>query len=315
MNTRLTKDIVAYYIDEKTGEVIDGENCILISKENFEKQTVKDKNKADFIASLNRKKQSNLANNNENFVFYLFREYKKFDDLKPQDAIRLMYLATYLEYDTNYLQRENEYLTKKDIANIMKLNRATFKTFYNSIIEKNYLIKCNEGYKLSEKHFHKGTIETDYLIDKRFIRVYINAFRKLYNSVKTTDHVYLGYIIDMIPYINMQWNIICHNPLEQDKNEIVPMTFGEFCNELNYDKSHLNRLLNVYKRIKFEWRGKQQLFAAFIYEKNKEDMKIFINPNIFYAGENFDKIEFWGIFFNNKDNSDVQKPQNKKEIK
>ena len=77
-----------------------------------------------------------------------------------------------------------------------------------------------------------------------------------------------------------------------------------------YAKKNLYRLLKVYDRINFEWNGKHQLFAAFVYNKHKEDMKIFINPYIFYAGDNFDKIKFLGIFFKNKDEKEKEIKQN-----
>lgn len=288
--------------DKETGELIDNDEFVVVTKTDFENQALKDKRKAQYLQAQKRKSISNYAHDNENFVFYLFSKYKVLDNLKPQNAIRLMYLATYMEYDTNCLQDDDlRKLKKEDISEIMGLGKTAFSSFYKEVTQKKYLIACDDGrYKLNPKFFHKGQMNIKPLVNERFTRVYINAMRKLYTSVDPKDHVYLGYILDMVPYINMQWNVVCHNPLEQNEDDIIPMTFGEFCDEIGYDKKNLYRLLKVYDRIKFEWNGKHQLFAAFIYDKNKENMKIFINPHIFYAGENFDKIKCLGIFFKNE---------------
>ena len=303
--TNKGKNVTWIVADNDTGEVLEMQDGVFYSNEVLAEMAKNEEKRRTYLEEHKRKQASRLANDNESFIFYLFREYKKFDDLKPQDAIRLVYLATYIDYDNNYLMIHNRKMTKQDLFVAIGISRPSFTDLFKTLIAKGYLIE-DDGYKLNKKYFHKGAMSIDNPVDKRFIRVYINALRTVYESSKIADHVYLGYIFDMIPYINIQWNILCHNPLEPDRDKVIPMTFGEFCDEIGYDRSHLNRLLAVYRRIKFYWRDKEQLFAAFIYEKNKEDMRIVINPNIFYAGSNFDKVEGFGTFFNEKKKPDIK---------
>ena len=96
----------------------------------------------------------------------------------------------------------------------------------------------------------------------------------------------------MMPYVNVQWNTVCHNPLEM----IEPMTLGEFCDVIGYDRTHAQRLLDNYRKITFNWKGKQQYFCTFFYEKDIRDMRIVCNPNLFYIGKHIEKVESYGEF-------------------
>ena len=70
-----------------------------------------------------------------------------------------------------------------------------------------------------------------------------------------SKHTNLGYIFKLIPYVNCEYNIICHNPLEKDLDLIEPMTVGEFCEAIGYDKTNASRLIKIYNEIIFEVDG------------------------------------------------------------
>ena len=79
-----------------------------------------------------------------------------------------------------------------------------------------------------------------------------------------------------------------------------PFTAGEFCELIGYDKSQFARLNKVYKDIKFEYKDTQQMFLAYVTTPAFDDPRIFINPNIFYAGNDFQKVEILKIMFSHK---------------
>ena len=89
--------------------------------------------------------------------------------------------------------------------------------------------------------------------------------RALYEATPHRLHQYLGYIFLMMPYVNVQWNIVCHNPLEDHLEVIEPMTLGEFCDAIGYERDNAQRLLDNYRKITFNWKGKQQYFCTFFY--------------------------------------------------
>jgi hypothetical protein len=238
-----------------------------------------------------------------NFIFHIFKDTDNFKELKPQTAARLMYLSTYLGYKDNQLMiTERKPMVKKDLKEVMQLKRSTFNGFYKEIIDGGYLLPIEGGLYLSTKHFDRGKLSKLLSPNKnyRFTKVFIEATRKLYLSTEQNMHNCLGYIFKLIPYVNLQWNILCHNPLEQDKKHIEPMTVGELCNKIGYDVSKAGRLLQTFSKVLFEWNGEQQKFCSFVYENEKTNMRIFVNPNIFYAGSNWKEVSFLGIFFDDE---------------
>lgn len=239
----------------------------------------------------------------EQFVMYLFNIHKSMTDLSPQTAIRLVYLSTFLEYDGKFLKSNGKYITREKMQNLMVLKPATFKRFLAEVVSTGYLIKEKKLYKLNTDHFYRGELSIDSSDKKqRYVRVYINNLRKLYLSVSQNKHVYLGYIFQLIPYINREWNVICYNPEETDEDAIIPMSVGDFCELVGYDRTNAARFMREYRDIKFDWNGYNQSFLGYFYnyEDDKADMRFFANPNIFFAGNDYNRVKILKIAFTQK---------------
>jgi len=282
-----TKDLVVF--NKNTGEIIDGITILTPEDKLLQRQMI----------NLKKQKEINwISSGEENFIFYLFN--KHFDDLSSQSIVRLIYIATYIDYSNNILCYDNKVLlTKKDIKKLMLLSDSVFKRWFNEMINKKYIIQKENNFYITDKYFRKGQLNknlSDYK-NSKYTRIYINAVRKLYLTTKSTSHSVLGYIFQLIPFVNLQWNIVCNNPLEPDKDLINPLTIGEFCDIIGYDKKNAKRLIKIIASIKFEWKNKIQRFCSYIYDSDITNMMIFINPNIFYSGDNFSEVEVLGVFF------------------
>ena len=237
----------------------------------------------------------------DGFIMFIFGEKcEKYDlsDLKPQTATRLIYLATWLNYNDNCLKIGNNAMTREQLQSLMLLEDSTFKRFLKEITEKGYLIKSGSQYCLNEANFKKGEFKADApLTEKRFVRVSISYVRKLYEQTPQSLHKHLGYVFKMIPYVNIKYNIICHNPLEEDESSIIPMTIGEFCDAIGYDKNQVSRLINIYDNITFEADGQRYVFCGYRWAPKKANMRIYVNPLIFYAGNDFSRVEILKVLF------------------
>ena len=101
----------------------------------------------------------------------------------------------------------------------------------------------------------------------------------------------------MLPFINLEYNVLCKNPIEKDLDKIELLSLAEFCNIISYNISQLNRLLNIYKNIKFNVNGKQENFCAFTYDGlDRRKSRIFVNPHILYNGTNYSQVKVLGAF-------------------
>ena len=163
-----------------------------------------------------------------------------------------MYLATYLSYDGVHSER-------KRMAELLGLKRKTFDRFFSEVTDAGMLIKTDDGYTMDRNYFVRGKVE--YPLYQSLYQVYACLIR----SHSPRLHQYLGYIFLMMPYVNVQWNIVCHNPLEDHLEVIEPMTLGEFCDAIGYERNNAQRLLDNYRKITFNWKGKQQYFCTFFY--------------------------------------------------
>lgn len=242
--------------------------------------------------SKKRKSYSDLSN----FIFHLYRGTNCFANLKPQTAARLMYLATFMSYKDGllyYTQRSP--MNKKFMMEALALKRDAFEKFFEETTSAGLLIKDDDGYFVNTDFFAKGEVKNDGFV--RLTKVFVNSVRQLYLATDKGMHQYLGFIFMLIPYVNKEWNIICHNPDEEDRNLIKPMTLGEFCDAVGYDRKNSHRMIENFRNITFDWHGHKQRFCTFVYEKDKSEMRIFCNPNIFYTGKHFEQVETLGVFF------------------
>lgn len=196
------------------------------------------------------------------------------------------------------MKNNGDMITREKMQSLMCLKKSAFIDFLREVTEHNYLIKEKKCYRINKEVFNKGKLKPSKdLAENRSMRIYINAIRKLYLTIPQSKHVYLGYVFQLIPYVNREYNIVCHNPLETNRDNIDPITVGQFCELIGYNKNQASRLINVYRDITFEWQGKEMTFCGYYWEPQKADMRFFVNPLIFFAGNDYHRVEILELCF------------------
>lgn len=236
------------------------------------------------------------------FIFAIYeysKEINKHEEILIQsDLTRLVLLATYINYE-GYLTYDNgNNITKKNMNNILSLSRSKFIKFYNKMTSLNIIKEVGGKVQIDKEYFYKGDIKKIKNVlkeDKTYTRIYINTFRELYNSCTTRQHKVLGLVYRIIPYINYEWNIICHNPKEGDWKKSNMMNLGELADILGYNNAtELKRGL-----MKFKVR-EQKVFGFFNTQKDTRTDQIVISPYVIYQGNNFERLEYLrGLFEKN----------------
>ena len=275
-------------IDRDTGEVVKTfeDGCTIISPEERQRRS-------NYWQHVNNSMKSYSS---EGFIFYLYNDESKFSELSSRTAARIIYLATYLSYDDNILySTQRKKTTKSTMREALGLSVATFYEFLDEATESG-ILHCEDGcWKLSPFSFRKGGVgKAKYDV---LVKLYTKTIRDLYKSTPKKFHQYLGYVFLLVPYVNTEWNIVCHNPFEPDLDCLEPMTVGEFCDAIGYHRSNAKALVKNFRTITFSCRGEQQRFCTFVYEPEKENMRIFVNPNIMYTGKHPENVEALGAFF------------------
>lgn len=235
---------------------------------------------------------------NDNVKFVFTNSEHNYQDVKPETLGRLMYLSTYLQYGSNVLSRTQKTKIKKaDLPQVLMLPRGTFYRFWEDVKGK-YLQEDKNGYiELSSDCFCRGKLQSKN-IGEEWQKLYIELMRELYAKTPPASHRYLGYVFQMLPFVNIEYNILCHNPQETELDNIQPMSLNEFCLACGYTSTEKRaRLVKKYSQIYFDVGESQERFCSIV--TNLADIgnaNIYINPNIIYKGSKWDEVKILGKF-------------------
>lgn len=225
------------------------------------------------------------------FVWLLYNAGKALDlGVAPDDLTRLIFISTYMDYNNRLMLSENRLMRKSDVQKILKTSEKTFYRFWKAITDVGLLeVQADtEELYLNTGIFRRGSAIKNEDVDR--VRLYRRSIRTLYNQAKVREHKLLSYLFQAIPFVNINYNIICYNPTETDLDLIEPMTMGDYCNIIGYSADNYRRLKTLLKKLMLN------KTIVFSFVDNANGLFCYINPNVYYAGNNWDKVEVLGEF-------------------
>lgn len=233
---------------------------------------------------------------------FIFIREQDYSDISPESLTRLIFLNTFANYNDNKLMvTERAPMLKKDLPKILGVSPATAFRFWHEV-SPGYLQEDAGGLVLTNRAtFYRGYLkDADY--NSLYRRIYIKGVRTLYHSIADSRYYkHLGYIFRLLPYINIEFNVLCFNPAESNLEDIKPITLSEFCNLINYNYENVDKLLNIYRRIRFEVPdkpNKTERFISFVSDGiSRGKSCIIVNPRILYNGSDYRKVEGLGLFY------------------
>ena len=229
------------------------------------------------------------------FVWFVYNPLEKiFPELNNAEIARLIFLSTYVDYDTNYLcSSKSNYLKTERISKLLHICYKKTQLFLAKLIKLEILEKEEGKYKMNSKIFYKGQIKDNYGADKETIRIYIKFIRTLFNTCTPRQHNKLAYFYKLIPYINRKYNVVCSNIFETEMEYINIMTLEQICDVLDYDKSNISKLIKELSKIEY---GDEHVFC-YMAAGDIKKATIFINPVVFYSGSDNEVISLLRGFF------------------
>lgn len=244
--------------DTETGEIGD--------KEIYSYTTVKQHEvQLDYIANKSRNSKFEQYGT---FVWFVYNPLDKiFPELNNAEIARLIFLATYVDYETNYLCSSKEnYLNTEKISKLLHICYKKTQLFLSKLIKLEILEKDKRKYKMNPKIFYKGQIKNNCGADKETIRIYIKFIRTLFNTCTPRQHIKLAYFYKLILYINRKYNVVCSNIFKTDAKEIDILTLKEICDILDYNNGNIYRLLADLSKIIY---GDEKVFCYMTAVGNK----------------------------------------------
>lgn len=231
--------------------------------------------------------------------FYFADKGTDFKNLKPATVTRLFYLCSFLDYDSDVLMKNDTApLLKSDLTEYLKIKRGQVYNFLEEVSPQYLRVNDDGTISANVDIFSKGKLTKEQKRESRSrIKVYQKSIRRLYEAADKTQHKHLGRIFQIIPFINMEFNIVCHNPQEKELDYIEPMSIREFCEEIDFDYSHVNRLKDTFRNVKFEVTYRRQKTKQPFVSTGKDDNVIIINPRVMYSGSDYNRVKVLGKFF------------------
>lgn len=268
-------------VDLCTGELI---------KELYEGDSIRTKEQDDYYWK--NRYQTELQKDYGPFVFLLYtmKENLKFN-IADASLTRLIYLSTFLCYK-GYLVTDNGVSINKRICKEkLGLSENTFSLFWNEMLDNNILRYEDDRIFINRDMFAKGKLSKD----ENAIRLNCETIRYLYEHCQNvSSHKKLSYLFKIIPWVNQEWNIVCWNPDEIERNKLKYMTMGDFAEKIGYDRSNAKRLAKILSEVTFHKYGEYNKKHAFLYVVDKDfspdQWVIVMNPSVYYGGKNYKNV-------------------------
>lgn len=287
-----TTDTIRTEIDSATGEVLYSKVQTAAQKDGYQKHLKNQAIKEVRGAALNKQAQT-LGG----FVWFLYNVNEALSlGISPAELSKIIFLATFLNYDGYIGDYHGNRFTSDLLGSLLKISRASFFRFFSDVKKSGILIEepGTHFVKFNDQVFKKGALG-ELKPNENAVRLYANAIREMYRNADISEHKTLSYVFQAIPFINFQYNIICSNPYETELKKVKRLLFPDYCDLINYSKNNHRRLFNAMRKLTVD---SEYVFG---FTQTGDDVSIFINPRIYYAGTCYDQVRILGKFFRGGD--------------
>lgn len=266
-------------LDKGTGEDITSKYCGVISKSEKERWELLRKEE-------DKKTCKRLAQNERGYFTMMLYEMQKALELgvsKP-NVTRLMYLATYMDYDNLLRAGNNVPMDKKSMQRCLKLKDDTFRNFFNDCTKANLLLYYEYKFYLNPDIFKRGRITDEQAKNGNTMFLYHKGIREIYENSTLSEHKTLSYIFLLIPYVNQTFNVVCENPKEESFLAMNCLDWNDIAEVLQ---------INAIRNLKMKFK-KYTVGGKYVFVDSSTENKsfIFINPQIYYTGKNWEQVEW-----------------------
>lgn len=278
---------ITMIVNQNTGEVIENQYGVFIpnsQKENY-KKIKEQKERID-------EKYKEYGK----FTWLLYRMNVVLDlGIRPESLTKLIYLSTFINYENELMCKKNVRMNKEKMQEILGIKSRSIIYFYKEMIDNNLLIEKDNIIIINDEIFKRGTIKKINKEDISITRLYKKGIRHLYENAKLTEHKFLSYAFQIIPFVNTEYNIICKNPNEKDLEYIQPLSVQEIAELVGYAPHMWKRLATNFAKTSVN--GHPFINIVF----NDNGYKAFINPRVLYSGNQWNRIEVLGAFDKKKE--------------
>ena len=281
--------------NKDTGEIISKDYNVIVESKNSHKRMEYIKSKLEL---------GNHEIDNGGFVLLFYEVLTNMSEYLPNltrpDLARLLYLTTYVGYESNVIKHNNGKIIKeKDMMAILKFkDKRSYNTFINKLVDNNYLYTLDDGtYKISFNICIYGKRDIAYKEvgkNMNYIRLFRKAIRELFENSTARELSKVSLIYQMLPYVATRFNILCSNPLESDSSKLNPLSVLELSVILGY--SNVQKFRKTIQELRV---GNIKLISLISNDIDARKSKIAIHPSVIFGGNHIE-LEFLNVIFKDK---------------
>ena len=280
MPTRTIND--GFYVDGTTGEAIPvaADTTIMSGKERESFKRRKEVRETALV-------QKEMCGD---FYWTLFDSKEEyFPDVSDSLLAKIIYLVTYMDYETNLLMVQDSSTSPKrpmkrcDVAKVIRLHRCKFSRFWDELMATGIITEEEDGSLRVCPLFCKGALTKR---NMAAMKVFTHAVRYMYENIDVRSHQYIAYLFRFIPYINLRYNVVCKNPLETERSEVVRLTAKDMCHILGIDDTQVKRFIKTLFKLSFvDKNGDKRSVITLVtnYKNDGERNFVLINPQFYSA--------------------------------
>ena len=276
----------------------DGEGNVLSSDLIGENDSIKyikppRENEKDFKTyKKNQEKLGRLSTELGGFYMLYYNDDLFDNKVDIKHVCRIIFLATFLEYDTNRLVkkqgRDNIPLTERDLKRELGLDNKTFNSFKKEMLESSIMTIEEDGIYLSCNYFRKGAINQE---GKNFSRVYVNTVRELYYQTSGRQHKTLSHLFRLLPFCDYEHNTISMKPNTEEALDTT-LTKEDIAKLLDLDVEAYKKVERSLMDLKVTMQGDTYYVIGSVTFGRGRHKKHFyvINPLIYNSGSDFESL-------------------------
>ena len=241
-----------------------------------------------------REKYFSGKNENESGEFYFIPSTENFEGLLPASAARMVYLCTFMNYKGQLMLSERTPMTSGDLEEVLGLSYEQAWRFRREATKTGYLLEDGEGNLFPDrKRFRRGKLTKS----GRWYRIYCKGVQSLYRAADSGQHKQIGALFSLLPFVNVEHNVLCYNPEEKNFDKIQFMNLRQFCEAIHYNVNGLKRKLRELREITFDVDGHKERFYSVVGDGlNLMESHLYVNPDILYSGSNAEGVRLRGDY-------------------
>jgi len=173
-------------------------------------------------------------------------------------------------------------MKRENLSSVLRVSVSSANRLWEAT-KGRYLFEDESEYvKMNTSFFLRGKLPYQ---GQQFQKLFLEEVRSLYEQSSPSKHKLLGYLFSLLPFISVEHNILCFNPLEKDINELEPLSIDDFCGLIGYDPENRARLIKAYSKIVFLSGGVPERFVFFVTDgADFSNAKMIVNPRLLFRG-------------------------------